>query len=168
VNVFFWYWPTRVVPNKGPLNSCLCVRMIITTIILENPLSDNYICNCSSTNNIHGDTMYNGLVTSDLSCVLLSKCNRYWYYKEKTTQQSSASSRCLYLMCIQLKKPKTLPFLKTTLKMQQTSSSSWSIVHKLQWTDNSSAWNGTSADGWRFFKSAGDQIVTRADETFHW
>ena len=56
------------------------------------------------------------LQVSDLSGVLLSKCNRYWYCKEKTTQQSAASSRCLYLMCIQLKKPKTLPFLKMTLR----------------------------------------------------
>ena len=22
----FWYWPTRVVPEKGPLNRCVCVR----------------------------------------------------------------------------------------------------------------------------------------------
>jgi len=21
----FWYWPTRVVPEKGPLNVCVCV-----------------------------------------------------------------------------------------------------------------------------------------------
>ena len=22
---FFWYWPSRVVPDKGPLNGCVCV-----------------------------------------------------------------------------------------------------------------------------------------------
>ena len=22
---FLWYWPTQVVPDKGPLNSCVCV-----------------------------------------------------------------------------------------------------------------------------------------------
>ena len=22
---FFWYWPTRVVPDKRPLNGCVCV-----------------------------------------------------------------------------------------------------------------------------------------------
>jgi len=22
---FFWYWPTWVVPDKGPLNGCVCV-----------------------------------------------------------------------------------------------------------------------------------------------
>jgi len=22
----FWYWPTRVVPEKGPLNECVCWR----------------------------------------------------------------------------------------------------------------------------------------------
>jgi len=22
---FFWYWLTRVVPEKGPLNGCVCV-----------------------------------------------------------------------------------------------------------------------------------------------
>ena len=21
---FFWYWPTRVVPDKRPLNGCVC------------------------------------------------------------------------------------------------------------------------------------------------
>jgi len=22
---FFWYWPTQVIPKKGPLNGCVCV-----------------------------------------------------------------------------------------------------------------------------------------------
>jgi len=25
----FWYWPTRVVPEKGPLNGCVCVRACV-------------------------------------------------------------------------------------------------------------------------------------------
>jgi len=69
------------------------------------------------------------------------------------------------------KKTQNFAIFKNDSKMQQTSSSSsssWSIMHKLQWIDDSSAWNGMSADGRRFFKNAGDQIVTRADETFHW
>ena len=24
----FWYWPTRVVPEKGPLNGCVCVVVV--------------------------------------------------------------------------------------------------------------------------------------------
>jgi len=26
---FFWYQPTRVVPDKGPLNGCVCVRCLL-------------------------------------------------------------------------------------------------------------------------------------------
>jgi len=25
----FWYWPTRVVPEKGPLNGCVCVCVCV-------------------------------------------------------------------------------------------------------------------------------------------
>ena len=25
----FWYWLTRVVPDKGPLNGCVCVRACV-------------------------------------------------------------------------------------------------------------------------------------------
>ena len=27
---FFWYWPTRVVPDKRPLNGCVCVCVLST------------------------------------------------------------------------------------------------------------------------------------------
>ena len=34
---FFWYWPTRVVPDKGPLIVCVCVcvcaRVALLTMI---------------------------------------------------------------------------------------------------------------------------------------
>ena len=30
VNVFFWYRPTRVVPDKRPLNGCVCVRACVS------------------------------------------------------------------------------------------------------------------------------------------
>jgi len=26
---FFWYPPTRVVSDKGPLNGCVCVRILL-------------------------------------------------------------------------------------------------------------------------------------------
>jgi len=25
----FWYWPTQVVPEKGPLNGCVCVCFVL-------------------------------------------------------------------------------------------------------------------------------------------
>jgi len=30
---FFWYWPTRVVPDKGPLNGCVCA--CVSCIVFE-------------------------------------------------------------------------------------------------------------------------------------
>jgi len=26
---FFWYWPTRVVPDQRPLNGCVCVVVVV-------------------------------------------------------------------------------------------------------------------------------------------
>ena len=30
---FFWYWPTRVVPDKGPLNGCVCVCVCTVAVV---------------------------------------------------------------------------------------------------------------------------------------
>ena len=30
---YFWYQPTRVVPDKRPLNDCVCIIIIIVIII---------------------------------------------------------------------------------------------------------------------------------------
>jgi len=29
IQIGFWYWLTWVVPEKGPLNGCVCVRQVI-------------------------------------------------------------------------------------------------------------------------------------------
>ena len=29
----FWYWPTRVVPDKGPLNVCVCVCVCVRACV---------------------------------------------------------------------------------------------------------------------------------------
>jgi len=31
---FFWYRPTRVVPDKGPLNGCVCVCVCVANAVL--------------------------------------------------------------------------------------------------------------------------------------
>ena len=31
---FFWYWPTRVVPDQRPLNGCVCVCMLLNAVIV--------------------------------------------------------------------------------------------------------------------------------------
>jgi len=30
----FWYRPTRVVPDKGPLNTCVCLHCLLITVLL--------------------------------------------------------------------------------------------------------------------------------------
>jgi len=44
----FWYWLTRVVPEKGPLNGCVCVCVYFTVCNLALNMADN-------TSVVHGD-----------------------------------------------------------------------------------------------------------------
>ena len=30
---FFWYWPTRVVPDKGPKQLCVCMRACVRACV---------------------------------------------------------------------------------------------------------------------------------------
>jgi len=35
---FFWYWPAQVVPDKGPLNGCVCYylyALLIAVLVLQ-------------------------------------------------------------------------------------------------------------------------------------
>ena len=55
----FWYWPTRVVPDKGPLNVCVCVcvvhRFIFVNIMLNRRLQPVHV----SLNDINAEaTLY--------------------------------------------------------------------------------------------------------------
>jgi len=68
----------------------------------------------------------------------------------------------MYYMCMLRL---TWPVTNVDNCISSSSSSSWSIVHKLQWTETRVQGYGTSADGRWFFKNVGDQIVTRSDET---
>jgi len=68
----------------------------------------------------------------------------------------------MYYMCMLRL---TWPVTNVDNCISSSSSSSWSIVHKLQWTETPVHGYGTSADGRWFFKNVGDQIVTRSDET---
>ena len=44
---FFWYWPTRVVPDKGPLNGCVCVSLKYLSVTAEMKLILTLLCcNC--------------------------------------------------------------------------------------------------------------------------
>ena len=35
VECFFWYWPTRVVPDQGPLNGCVVVVWQLSSVLCE-------------------------------------------------------------------------------------------------------------------------------------
>ena len=39
---FFWYWPTRVVQDKRPLNGCVCVQCYVDKHDLESNSEINY------------------------------------------------------------------------------------------------------------------------------
>ena len=45
IGLLFWYWPTWVVPGKGPLNVCVCVW--ITAICCSTVCWTLYCTNCS-------------------------------------------------------------------------------------------------------------------------
>jgi len=53
---FFWYWPTRVVPDKRPLNGCVCVCVIdnVLTQQINSTLSDLVLVSCMATALVRG------------------------------------------------------------------------------------------------------------------
>jgi len=40
----FWYWLTRVVPEKGPLNGCVCVCVCARACVCWSPIKWQYFC----------------------------------------------------------------------------------------------------------------------------
>ena len=47
----FWYWPTRVVPEKGPFNGYVCVCVILTEYLAI--IISHYYCYEAKQSNMH-------------------------------------------------------------------------------------------------------------------
>jgi len=58
---FFWYWLTRVVPDKRPLNGCVCVCVCVLVIILLSVITLMSFNNLSLLRSLHSSQPVTGV-----------------------------------------------------------------------------------------------------------